>query len=71
MADPEREMKDLRKRNALHAEIERLRSVLIEIATGRDKNGKVSDFPRDVAAEALSKSRASRVGRGLVYRSTY
>ncbi len=38
----------------LVAEIQRLRSVLTEIATGCDTEGMTSDFPRDLAADALS-----------------
>ena len=45
---------DLGESDRLKAKIERLEDALREIATGYDKNGLKSDFPRDIAREALT-----------------
>jgi cell division protein FtsB len=38
----------------LTAERDRLRAALEEIATGRDAKGLISDFPREIAQDALA-----------------
>lgn len=59
-APPLREEQTARALRQQRDEIARLKAALREIATGRDSAGLLSDFPRELAQEALTAASKER-----------